>query len=117
MKWKVIVIIFFIIFGLANFSFSQQWGSKANLVPLGVITPDGGRMIFQMSGPEAAKLSKALGIRMEEGGVPYVWGHSWRAVAQVAKASSEDLSRTVADLVVRVDALEKKVSDLEKKIK
>ena len=115
MKLKIIAIILFVIFGGTSISFSQQFGVMPKLVPLGVITPDGERAIFQMSEPTAKQLIWELGVRTKEGDVPFVYGNSWEAVVRVAKASSEDLTRTVADLLVRVDNLEKRVTDLERR--
>ena len=91
--------------------------AKFVLVPIGVITPDGVEMIFRVQGASAETLKSQIKPAKFINGVPFLKATSWKAVAQVAKTSADDLERTVSDLVARVDELEGRVKDLEDKVK
>ena len=119
MRCKIILISFltvFIFYGIHT-TFAQQFPPARKLTPVGVISPDGAKAVYLMGPAAAEKLKSKWGVVMEEAGVPFVEAKSWKLFAGAAKASADDLARTVADLISRVDVLEKRVDELEKTVK
>lgn len=127
MKRKINIILFLILLFVFNNHnlFAQQLKpleiKKTDLISkltaLGVIAPDGKTTIFPMSLTTSQKFEKELGVVRIEGGIPFVRTSSWDNFYHVAKASVNDLERTVADLLARVDKLEKRVDELEGRVK
>lgn len=119
MKLKIVTIASLMVFIFCGTYtlFAQQLQPAPNLKPLGVIAPDGRKMIFPMRSATAQKFEREMGVVLQEAGVNFVRAKSWKVVAHAAKASADDLERTIADLVARVDALEKRVDALEEKVK
>jgi hypothetical protein len=126
MKGKMIVVVFvicsMILTGetLLAQRVRTMEATKAISIPelkaLGVIAPDGKTtLVFPMGLATAQNFARELGVARTEGGVAFVKTDSWRDFTRVAKASVDDLARTVADLVSRVDTLEKRVDGLEKR--
>ena len=121
MRCKIIITVFLtaIIVFLSHISFSQQikTNSLPKLIQLGIISPDGSKAVYLMWPGTAEEFKKKWNVTEEEAGVPFLRAISWADLAQVAMASSNDLERTVVDLIARVDVLEKKVNELENKAK
>lgn len=116
-KSILIGLFFLVLFLLAVVSHGQRgnW-STPNLIPFGVISPDGRKSVFTMSSATAQQFERKYGIVAREGEVNYIQANSWELYARAAKASADDLERTVADLVARVDKLEERVDALEQKV-
>ena len=126
MKGKMIVLVFVLLFviltwgTLSGQQIKTMEAAKAFSMPelraLGVIAPDGKTTsVFPMGMGTAQKFEREFGVARTESGIAFVKTASWGDFTRVAKASVDDLSRTVADLISRVDNLEKRVDNLEKK--
>lgn len=118
MKRKVIMgfLILLISMGTNTVFAQKKWEPKTKLKPLGVITPDGRKMVFPMWSQTAEGFEKKMGVVFQEAGVNYVQATSWQVFSYIAKACTNDLERTVADLVSRVDKLEGQVAELGKRV-
>ena len=117
MKCKVIMGFLMLLISMGTSTvFAQEWQTKAKLKPLGVIAPDGRKVIFIMWPMTAQRFERKMGVIWQQAGVNYVRAGSWEAFSHVAQASASDLERTVADLVSRVDKLEAQVAELGKRV-
>ena len=125
--WKIIFIVFLILFvSFENSKLTAEQKqypnipsamTKSQLKALGVIAPDGKtRFVFPMKVMTAKRIKEELGVvYFKKGNIDFVRTKSWRGFSDIAKASTDDLTRTIADLISRVDSLEGRVRKLENK--
>ena len=72
---------------------------KYALEPLGIISPNPKiKAVFPMGAVTAKEFKRKYGVVKMMGGVDFVKAKSWELYSAMAKASSDDLSRVVADL-------------------
>lgn len=127
MKWKISFIVFMVLlFSLAchkiiakeKYTSEGMVGKwmKADFRKLGVIAPDGKiKLVFPMSKKSFAHFYGARPVGFGVRPVPYVKMASWEDFANASKASTEDLMEIIANLNARVDELEGRIAELEKK--
>jgi len=133
MKWKIVTLMSLILLFLLvnNKSPAQQyytkpikvkeWAMAPNggvdvLVPLGVIGPDRkARAVYPVSGSTLKLLGAKYKFVDEKEGIPFLRAASLPDFAFIAKKSTEDLERALANLLHRVNNLEERVKKLERR--
>jgi len=131
MKWKIVIFLSLILlFLLVNVKSpaqkyyvepvkiegltAAQTGIEGALLPLGVIGPNRKtRAVFPVSGETLKSLKAKYKFMEQKAGIPFIKAASWPDFALVAKKSTEDLERALANLLQRINNLEERVKKLE----